>query len=226
VHGEVVHHVLVYARPPGVPNPEFLGHNPKTDTFLIGQAPGQSAVVFPRGYGKKILKGSKLLFETHLTPNGVPVEARPTLGLKRGSGSLRQLWIAAVVNDTFEIPPGAPNYEVVAKPFVFKQPMRLTALTPHMHLRGKAFRIEIKYPDGTTKTVLDVPKYDFNWQLRYAPRMPMDIPAGAELKATAWFDNSVDNLANPDPTKTVTWGEQSFDEMMIGFFEMYALENP
>jgi hypothetical protein len=90
-----------------------------------------------------------------------------------------------------------------------------------MHLRGKAFRYDLILPDGTTRTVLDIPRFDFNWQLRYTLREPLDVPAGAILRATGWFDNSADNPANPNPDRAVPFGEQTSDEMMIGYFEWY-----
>ena len=89
-----------------------------------------------------------------------------------------------------------------------------------MHLRGKSFRYTAKYPDGTTEILLDVPNYDFNWQNGYHLKEPKRIPAGTVLQCVAHFDNSEDNIANPDPTETVQWGDQTDDEMMIGYFDM------
>jgi hypothetical protein len=91
-------------------------------------------------------------------------------------------------------------------------------MTPHMHLRGKAFKYVLTYPDGRTEDLLTVPKYDFNWQLSYILAEPRKIPAGSRIDATAWYDNSANNKYNPDPSKTVKWGDQTFEEMMIGFF--------
>jgi hypothetical protein len=90
---------------------------------------------------------------------------------------------------------------------------------PHMHVRGKAFRMELVMPDGTVRRLLEVPRYDFNWQLAYVLKTPIDVPAGTIVRATAWYDNSPGNPANPDPTATVKFGEQSWDEMMIGYFD-------
>ena len=91
-------------------------------------------------------------------------------------------------------------------------------MTPHMHLRGKAFKYVMTYPDGRTEELLNVPHYDFNWQLSYIFAEPRKIPAGSKLEATAWYDNSPNNKFNPDPSKEVRWGDQTFQEMMIGFF--------
>jgi hypothetical protein len=105
----------------------------------------------------------------------------------------------------------------------FRNPVRLLSFNPHSHVRGKAYRYELQYPDGRTETVLDVPRYDFNWQLEYYLRDPIDVPAGTRLKVTAWYDNSAKNPANPDPTATVHFGDQTWDEMMIGYFSGYRL---
>ena len=99
-----------------------------------------------------------------------------------------------------------------------REDIKLITLTPHMHLRGKSFRYEVRYPDGKKEVLLDVPKYDFNWQLRYELAEPKLLPKGSILECVAAFDNSEKNLNNPDPGKRVTWGDQSFEEMMIGFY--------
>ena len=91
-------------------------------------------------------------------------------------------------------------------------------MTPHMHLRGKAFKYVLTYPDGRSEELLNVPRYEFNWQLSYILAKPRQVPAGSKIEATAWYDNSVNNKWNPDPTQNVKWGDQTFQEMMIGFF--------
>ena len=100
----------------------------------------------------------------------------------------------------------------------------LAAFSPHMHLRGKAFRFDAILPDGTRTTLLDVPKWDFNWQLTYQLREPLVLPAGTRIQTTAWFDNSADNPANPDPKRIVPWGDQTYDEMMLGYIEWHPLK--
>ena len=87
-----------------------------------------------------------------------------------------------------------------------------------MHLRGKAFKYVLTYPDGRSEELLNVPHYDFNWQLSYVLAEPRHVPAGSRMDVTAWYDNSPNNKYNPDPTQTVRWGDQTFNEMMIGFF--------
>jgi hypothetical protein len=98
--------------------------------------------------------------------------------------------------------------------------LTLLSLSPHMHLRGKAFRYELVSPSGEREVLLDVPAYDFNWQTRYRLAEPRRLPAGSVIYCRAVFDNSDANLANPDPTKSVRWGDQSWDEMMLGFFDV------
>ncbi len=100
--------------------------------------------------------------------------------------------------------------------------MPVTALLAHMHVRGKAFKFEVIHPDGKSETLLDIPRYDFNWQLRYTYKEPRVLPRGSTVKITATYDNSPGNKANPDPTKTVHWGVQTFDEMMLGYLEYFT----
>jgi hypothetical protein len=121
------------------------------------------------------------------------------------------------VNVNFRIPPGASNHQVPAG-YQFVQDTMLHALIPHMHYRGKKFRFTAKYPDGSNEILLDVPKYDFNWQNVYLLKEPKLMPKGTALLCTGTFDNSAENLANPDPTKEIRWGDQTWDEMMLGSF--------
>jgi hypothetical protein len=125
------------------------------------------------------------------------------------------------VNPKLIIPPGADNHP---EPAVLRVPTNATALgfLPHMHLRGKAFRYEITLPGGKAETVLDIPHYDFNWQLYYRLAEPRLMPVGTTVKATGWYDNSTKNPANPDATKSVRWGPQTTDEMMLGYLEYFV----
>jgi hypothetical protein len=130
---------------------------------------------------------------------------------------------AAVADLRLSIPPGASNHEESG---VLRVPAhaRILAFMPHMHVRGKAYRYELEVPGQPRRTVLDIPRYDFNWQLRYELRDPLDAPRGSVLHGTAWYDNSAGNPANPDPTKTVRWGPQTVDEMMLGYIEYYIVD--
>ena len=110
------------------------------------------------------------------------------------------------------IPPGA-EYWKISNFKVFPEPATLYALSPHMHLRGKDMKFILTYPDGREQLVLDVPKYDFNWQLYYELQTPKKIPAGSKVTVVTLFDNSAKNRNNPAPEKEVYWSEQSWDEM-------------
>lgn len=123
------------------------------------------------------------------------------------------------MNADLRIPPNEANHRVEASSVQLRQPVRLLALAPHMHLRGKSIRYEAILPGGERRPLLDVPRYDFNWQTAYRLAEPMELPAGARMHCVAHFDNSADNPNNPDPTKTVRWGEQTWEEMMIGYFD-------
>jgi hypothetical protein len=208
----------------------ILGPDEKPRNFggqggLIGYAPGMPPVTYPEGAALFVKKGSKLVFQMHYTPIGTEQYDRSSIGFvfadpatvkyKMGGG--------AAPNGKFVIPPGADNHEVISA-HTFDKDVRLVNLTPHMHLRGKAFRFELKKPDGTLQTLLDIPRFDFNWQMRYELAEPLMVPAGSQLLCTAHFDNSDANLANPDPTKEVRWGDQTWEEMMIGYFSTMPIE--
>jgi len=128
--------------------------------------------------------------------------------------------VIGLVNPLISIPPGADNHEEHSGMPILKE-AKLLALMPHMHVRGKAFRYKAVLADDTRKTLLDVPRYDFNWQLAYRYAKPPTLPRGARLRATGWYDNSANNSANPDPTKTVCWGPQTADVMLLGYVEYY-----
>lgn len=220
---EVVHHVLVFVLPPESANAVKDDEHDEggTSGFFAAYAPGYDALVFNEGFGKTLPAGSRLKFQIHYTPNGVAASDQPMLGMIFLDEKPEKLVdVTGVVQPRFAIPPGDANYEVVATQAV-PQDATILAFFPHMHLRGKAFRYDAVLPDGTLQTLLNVPRYDFNWQLSYRLAEPVTLPAGSTLKATAVFDNSADNPANPDPTKTVRWGQQTYDEMMIGYVEYH-----
>jgi hypothetical protein len=224
----VVHHVLVFLAYP--PDHARLGEQPRykdgLDGYFAGLVPGQGHVVFPRGVAKFIPKNALLIFQIHYTPNGTATQDRPKIGMTFAPGRPEhELTTRGVFNTRFRIPPGDANYAVTGS-HLFRFPARLLSFNPHSHVRGKAYRYEMVYPDGRSETVLDVPHYDFNWQLEYYLREPLDVPAGTRLKVTAWYDNSDKNPANPDSTATVHFGDQTWDEMMIGYFSGYRLPEP
>jgi hypothetical protein len=233
----MVHHIIAYVREPG--SSYFKDQKPgvffeappakaeeKTDTsalpsdFLIGYAPGQPAEVLGPGQAKLIKAGSDIVLEVHYMPMGTPTTDQTKVGLvfAKQPPKERVLTLSAV-NGTFKIPPGDPNYRVDAS-FEVATDLKLAGLHPHMHTRGKDFEYRIVYPDGRTETILRVPKYNWRWQLWYNLAEPLVLPKGTKIECTAHFDNSADNPENPDPTKTVIWGQQSWDEMMVGFFNL------
>lgn len=208
----VVHHIIVHVIRPGGDRIDGVG-------IAIAYAPGMPPLSMPTGHAMKIPAGSRLVFEMHYTPNGVAAEDLSRVGLRFAPrDSVRQLVISgSILNRRFEIPPGAEAHRVTASRGVDRD-YWVTSLTPHMHFRGAAFRYEVIYPDGSREILLNVPRYDFNWQLRYEFARPKKIPAGSRVVCEAVFDNSAGNPANPDPKATVRWGEQSWEEMMIGFY--------
>lgn len=223
---EVVHHVLVF--------PRFPKKDPRSKTqgpfdggltgYFAATVPGHGYFVYPEGMAKKWPAGTQLFVQVHYTPNGKAVKDRPTIGIVFAKGPPREeVRTRGIFNAAFQIPAGADRYPV-QQAFTFPQAGRILEFMPHMHVRGTAFRYELELPDGTKRTLLDVPRYDFNWQLVYRLREPIEVPRGARLQATGWFDNSAKNPANPDPSRIVPFGEQTSDEMMIGYFDWIPAE--
>jgi peroxiredoxin/mono/diheme cytochrome c family protein len=216
---ETVHHILVTVQPPGESRSgagRLNGGN-----LIAVYAPGQNPLISSSDGATAIhvKAGSKLVFQMHYTPNGTPQRDRSYVGFRFADAAkvTREARSAAVVNQSFAIPAGAGNYEASAER-TFEHDALITNLMPHMHTRGKSFRYEATFPNGKHEVLLDVPAYDFNWQTTYYLAEPKLFPKGTKLVCTAHWDNSADNLSNPDPTKVVTWGEQTWEEMMIGFY--------
>lgn len=211
----VVHHVLVFITENGR---RFTSDDEGVSGFFAGYVPGTDSFVMPAGLAKKLPKGSQLRFQIHYTPNGVATTDQLRLGLKFASEPPRQeLKTVALASLRFEIPPFDPNHRVEARlrvPF----DAEIQTFMPHMHVRGKAYRYEVILPSGEKKLLLDIPHYDFNWQLQYVPIEPIKVPKGSTLIGTAWFDNSKENPANPNPAATVRFGDQTYEEMMLGYF--------
>jgi peroxiredoxin len=216
----VVHHIIVYVVKPGKDGGYM---RPKTmdgigDGFLTAFAPGDMPTVCPDGAAKKIEKGSFLIFQMHYTPNGEEQTDQSSVGLvfakEPPKFEIRTRAIAE--KKTLDIPPGEANFEVKAVA-TFDKDADVFSLMPHMHLRGKDFKYDVLYPDGKKETLLFVPHYDFAWQSVYRLTAPLHLPAGTKIECTAHYDNSKDNPNNPDPKKRVRWGDQTWDEMMIGF---------
>jgi hypothetical protein len=159
------------------------------------------------------------VFQVHYTPNGTAAKDRSYIGLRFAKEKPKFRAITAnATNRGFAIPPGDPNYQVKST-WTARQEVTLLGLMPHMHLRGKDFQYTIVYPDGREEVLLNVPKYDFGWQLHYDLKAPIILPEGTRIDCVAHFDNSPNNKYNPDPSKEVKWGDQTWEEMMMGFFD-------
>lgn len=211
----VVHHIIV-----GIQGPDGRFHGGLESEWLVATAPGAPPMALPDGFAKRIPAGSKLVFQMHYTPNGTATTDLSHVGFRFADPATVRKEVATreIINTRFRIPPGAPNHEVRASHRV-KQDLLVLSLFPHMHLRGKSFRYVAHWPDGSSEILLDVPRYDFNWQNGYQFVEPLRVPAGTRLECIAHYDNSEDNFSNPNPRKTVSWGDQTFDEMMIGYFD-------
>ncbi len=187
--------------------------------FLAAYAPGDMPAVFPPGTAKKVPKGAVLVFQMHYTPNGVEQDDRSSVGIIFAKEPPKfEAHTRSIDERRFLIPPGDKNHEVKSTT-TFKKDAELLSLMPHMHLRGKDFEYNVVFPDGKKETLLRVPRYDFNWQSNYRLEKPLRLPAGTRIECTAHFDNSKDNPNNPNPKEAVRWGEQTWEEMMIGFVD-------
>lgn len=192
--------------------------------MLIAYAPGDQPMILAPGQAKKIPKGSQIMLQMHYTPNGKAGTDCSTVGLVFAKEPPKnEVRTRSVMNPRFEIPPGDANYEVKAVR-AFEKESVIVSFLPHMHYRGKSFLYEIVYPDGKREPILNVPKYDFNWQTTYELAKPIRVPAGTKIECTAFFDNSKNNPFNPNPKGTVYWGEQTWEEMMIGFLDYYVVK--
>jgi thiol-disulfide isomerase/thioredoxin len=215
----VVHHVLVFVQ--GTDESD----GPRDDTadersgYWGIYVPGNSTLVYPDGYAKRIPKGARLRFQMHYTPNGTATEDSTRIGLVYAKQKPEhEVRVAGIVNRGFRIPAGADNHPVVGSIKNLPTDVQVLAFLPHMHLRGRAARYEL-ISDGKARTLLDIPRYDFNWQLLYRYTEPLTVRAGESLQFTAWYDNSSGNPANPDPHREVRWGPQTSDEMHLGYVE-------
>ena len=215
-NSKVVHHVIIY---------EMKGFDfDPTEGWLGAWAAGTDPMIFPEGTGRRLKKGSNLIADMHYHPADTDEVDQTRIGLHFADEpppkELTNIWI---MNQNFKIPAGASNHEVKAS-HRFWQSGKLLTLTPHMHYRGQDMEYVARFPDGSEKTLLKVDNYDFNWQTVYELEEPVDIPAGTVVEAIAHYDNSADNPDNPDPTIDVTFGDESYDEMMIAFADFIVDE--
>ena len=232
-----VHHAVVYIRPPDA---KWLRNAPLGEPFtasslrdepsrrdakwtdsdvLLVYAPGSSPDQWPDGMAKFIPAGSDLVFQMHYITNGVAHEDQTSIGLVFAKAPpARRVLTLQLTNDHFVIPPGVDDYRVEVHGSLPNDAL-LLSFFPHMHLRGKRFEYNILNANGSVETLLRV-NYNFYWQLSYKLLHPLPLKAGTRLQAVAWYDNSRNNPHNPDPDSAVTWGDQTSDEMMVGFFDV------
>jgi hypothetical protein len=233
----VVHHAVVYVRepgsawlrdakpglpyvPPGSTPRERLLNGTTTSDILLVYSPGNVPERWSPPLAKLIKAGSDLVFQMHYTPNGHASSDQTRVGLvfARSAPTGRVITLQ-LGDDRFVIPPGQPNYRVAAWG-TLPNDATLLSFFPHMHLRGKSFEYNLVNPDGRRRTLLRVNPYNFYWQLSYRLAQPVALKAGAKLECVAYFDNSRHNPTNPDPDESVRFGPQSWEEMMIGFFDV------
>ena len=216
----VVHHLILFYRDPKNKGRQASANGGGIgDGLLVGTAPGDMPLILRPGVAKKLPAGAELIWQMHYTPNGKEAKDRSQVGLIFYKGKEPPKWNAqtrGILNTNFAIPPGASAH-LVESEWVVPRDTLLLGLMPHMHLRGKDFEYRAEYPDGRSEIILSVPHYDFSWQTSYGLDEPMLLPKGTKIHCTAHFDNSANNPANPDPKAQVTWGDQTWEEMMIGW---------
>lgn len=216
---QTVHHCIVFVRPPDGTDVRGVG-------YLTGYVPGQRSFILPEGAARRVPAGSKFVFQMHYTPNGVEQDDLTQLGMTfvPESAVTHEVFTLLGIDQEFEIPPYAPDFPVHGSVGWFPKRAELLAIIPHMHVRGKSFQATSRQGDKT-ETLLDVPRYDFNWQHVYELSKPLKLEAIDKLEFTTRFDNSKQNPSNPDPSQTVTWGDQTWEEMAIAFFEVSEPRN-
>ncbi|MDQ1473334.1 MAG: hypothetical protein QOJ99_4814 [Bryobacterales bacterium] len=239
-----MHHAILFARtpgskwlaeyPPGVPFVPAARPGSKhrssdgdrtiegslADEWIVGYVPGRRPEPLPDDTAFLVKAGSDFVLQIHYTPNGKESTDLTKVGLVLSrQPPAHRAFIAGVVNNKFSIPPGAPDYKVNGS-LTMASDAKVLAAGPHMHLRGKSMLMRVTYPTGESEVLFDVPRYDFNWQQMYAFASPTSLSKGTKIEITAAYDNSPNNPHNPDPTATVEWGDQSWNEMALGTFTL------
>jgi mono/diheme cytochrome c family protein len=245
---EVVHHVLAYAREPGVAaRPPAIrvrvdsarqadsaraarqraasGREARPLGALIATtAPGTNAIRFPEGTALRLGAGTVFTFQMHYTPHGHATKDRTRLGIVFAKAPpVEEIHASAFTNGRFVIPAGASDHRVDSE-LSFTEPVHVWGLFPHTHLRGKRWEYRLVGRDSSSRVILSMPRYDFNWQTFYMFAEPLAIPAGARIDASAWYDNSAANPSNPDPKAAVRWGDQTWEEMQYTGF-LYSVDS-
>lgn len=216
----VVHHVIVAIKDDDN-DPRKWVHGEIDSQWITATAPGSPPLILPDGYAKVIPAGSTLVFQMHYTTNGIAQTDITSVGFKFIDKKQVKKVVGTrhAIKRKIRIPPRVSDHKLKAE-YEFRQDSLVLKMFPHMHLRGKSFRYTAFFPDGDESILLDVPAYDFNWQNSYELEEPVLMPKGSKIVCDAVFDNSEDNFANPDPNITVRWGDQTWEEMMIGYFDM------
>lgn len=229
----VTHHVIAFLRSPGskwfadhergvpfIPKKGGNGEGGGAAELLVGYAPGLPAAILEPGQARLVKAGSDIILQLHYTANGKVATDLSKVGLVFAKEPPKQrVMTINAMNTRFAIPPQAENHPVESQ-LTLHAETQLVSMMPHMHLRGKDFEYRAVYPTGEKETLLRVPKYDFNWQLYYYVDGVKTLPKGTRIECTAHYDNSANNPANPDPKAEVKWGDQSWEEMMIGWFDI------
>ena len=225
----VVHHALVFIIPGRHTLTEAEKKDPKADhkivpEFLLGYVPGNSCQKSSEDRGRLVPKGSRLRFQIHYVTKGEPTQDQLQFGFKFLNKPPQSIFqYRTLMNLGMKVPAGAKKHvETISEQI--PEEILITSFQPHMHYRGKSMKYELIYPDNTRMTLLDIPNWDFNWQFAYNLAAPIKAPRGSRVLATAVFDNSADNINNPDPKKTVAWGPNSDDEMMMSGFEFITAD--
>jgi len=220
----VVHHALIFLK-----FPERLKHiEPEwgggTGGYFAGYGPGYQTLEFPKGTAKFLPDGAQIEFQMHYTATGKPETDQSRLGLYYYDGEPEKEYITyGASNFAIKIPPRVEDQQFESMYYV-RQPLQIWSMAPHMHFRGSRFKYVAEYPDGTQETLLNVPFYDFNWQREYRLPEPKTLPTGTTIRCTAGYNNAETNPNNPDPDDTVSWGNQSWEEMLIGHMSFALAE--
>ena len=194
--------------------------SPARGARVGGYVPNRLGTVFEDGVAVKLPAGADIEAQMHYTTIGEAVYDQSSWGvvLAKGPGAaVRRAGGGQLVNFMFAIEPGNPHYKVTASRPI-EEDTYLSSMMPHMHVRGKSAKYTVRHEDGSEVVALWVPNFDFNWQLRYQLEEPIFMPKGSTLETEFHYDNSPNNRFNPDPTQTVRWGDQTWEEMMLGYF--------
>jgi hypothetical protein len=212
----VVHHALIFSV-----EPEKRVRLGPTDGFLGAYVPGNGSAMYGTNRAKKLSAGSRIHFQIHYAPNGRLRNDQMAIGLLTSrTPPLEEIQTIGIADTRIRIEPGVADHEESAI-LDIPEDVRVLSITPHMHIRGSAFKCMLIDPDGASTTLLDIPRYDFNWQLSYVYASPPEIKKGSRISVTGVFDNSTGNPGNPDPTQRVRFGKQTDDEMLIGYIDYW-----